>query len=62
MGNVAFLIATRAGDLAVAAVLTSLYPVGTILLARIFLKERIAKSQLLGIVLALIGTTLIAAG
>ena len=62
LGNVAFLIATRAGDLAVAAVLTSLYPVGTILLARIFLKERIAKSQTLGIVLALVGTTLIAAG
>ena len=62
MGNVAFLIATRAGDLAVAAVLTSLYPVGTILLARIFLKETIAKSQLLGIVLALVGTALIAAG
>ena len=62
LGNVAFLIATRAGDLAIAAVLTSLYPVGTILLARIFLKERIAKSQTLGIVLALIGTTLIAAG
>jgi drug/metabolite transporter (DMT)-like permease len=62
MGNVAFLIATRAGDLAIAAVLTSLYPVGTILLARIFLKERIAKSQTVGIVLALIGTTLIAVG
>lgn len=61
LGNVAFLIATRAGDLAIAAVLTSLYPVGTILLARIFLKERIARSQTLGIVLALIGTTLIAA-
>jgi drug/metabolite transporter (DMT)-like permease len=62
MGNVAFLIATRAGDLAVAAVLTSLYPVGTILLARVFLKERIAKSQSLGIVLALVGVALIAAG
>ena len=62
MGNVAFLIATRAGDLAVAAVLTSLYPVGTILLARIFLKERVAKSQLLGIALALVGVALIAAG
>ena len=62
MGNVAFLIATRAGDLAVAAVLTSLYPVGTILLARIFLKERVAKSQSLGIVLALIGVALIATG
>lgn len=62
MGNVAFLIATRAGDLAVAAVLTSLYPVGTIVLARIFLKERVAKSQLVGIVLALCGVALIAAG
>ena len=62
MGNVAFLIATRAGDLAVAAVLTSLYPVGTIILARLFLKERVAKSQLLGIVLALVGVALIAAG
>lgn len=62
MGNVAFLIATRAGDLAVAAVLTSLYPVGTILLARVFLKERVAKSQALGILLALIGVGLIAAG
>jgi drug/metabolite transporter (DMT)-like permease len=62
MGNVAFLIATRAGDLAVAAVLTSLYPVGTILLARLFLKERVAKSQSLGILLALVGVALIAAG
>ena len=35
---------------------------GTILLARIFLKERVAKSQLLGIVLALVGVALIAAG
>jgi drug/metabolite transporter (DMT)-like permease len=62
MGNVAFLIATRAGELAIAAVLTSLYPVGTIVLARIFLKERVARSQLLGIVLALVGVALIAAG
>lgn len=61
LGNVFFLIATRAGDLAIAAVLTSLYPVGTILLARLILKEKIAKSQALGIVLAMIGTALIAA-
>ena len=61
MGNVFFLVATREGALAIAAVLTSLYPVGTILLARVFLKERIAKSQTLGIVLALSACAVLAA-
>lgn len=59
-GNLFFIIATREGALAVAAVLTSLYPVGTILLARIFLKERIALSQNLGILLAVGACALLA--
>ncbi len=59
-GNVFFIIATREGALAVAAVLTSLYPVGTILLARIFLKEKIAISQNIGIALAIGACALLA--
>lgn len=59
-GNLFFLIATREGALAIAAVLTSLYPVGTILLAKIFLKERIALSQNIGIVLAVGACALLA--
>lgn len=62
LGNVGFLVATRNGALAVAAVLTALYPVGTILLARIFLKERIALSQSFGIVLAIGACALLALG
>ncbi len=62
LGNVGFLVATRNGALAVAAVLTALYPVGTILLARIFLKERIALSQSFGIALAIGACALLALG
>lgn len=60
LGNVFFLVATREGALAIAAVLTSLYPVGTILLARIVLKERIAISQSVGIALGLGAVALLA--
>jgi uncharacterized membrane protein len=59
-GNVFFIISTREGALAIAAVLTALYPVVTILLARIFLKERIALSQNLGIALAIGACALLA--
>jgi drug/metabolite transporter (DMT)-like permease len=62
IGNIAFLVATRQGALAIAAVLTSLYPVGTILLARIVLKERIALLQAVGIGIALGACVLLALG
>jgi drug/metabolite transporter (DMT)-like permease len=51
--NVFFTIASRQGSLSVVSVLTALYPLGTIILARIFLKEKIARSQMFGIILAL---------
>ncbi len=62
LGNAAFLIATREGALAIAAVLTSLYPVGTILLAWVILKERIALSQTIGIVMAMAACAILAVG
>ena len=61
--NLFFLIASRTphASLTVVSVLTALYPLGTIILSRVFLHERIAKIQQLGILLALIGSALLAA-
>jgi len=61
-GNVFFIIAANQGALAVAAVLSTLYPVGTILLARVFLSERIALSQNIGILLAIAACAMLALG
>lgn len=58
-GNALFIAATRHGRLDVAAVLSSLYPASTVILARVLLKERIAKWQGVGIVCALIAVALI---
>ena len=58
-GNALFIAATRHGRLDVAAVLSSLYPASTVILARVVLKERISKSQGAGIVGALVSVALI---
>lgn len=60
--NMLFLAAMRSGELSVVAVLTALYPLGTIILARIVLKEKIAKIQLAGVLLALSCSALLASG
>ena len=58
--NVFFTLAARMGSLSVVSVLTALYPLGTIILARIFLKEKIALTQTIGIGLALAGSAILA--
>ena len=59
-GNLIFIAATRAGRLDVAAVLASLYPVSTILLAAWVMKERPTRRQGLGMVVAVVAVVLIA--
>lgn len=60
--NILLLIGLRIGNLSVMSVLTALYPAGTIILAAIVLKERIAPVQWAGLVLALAATGMLAAG
>ena len=61
-GNVFFAAASAKGLVSVVAILASLYPVVTVLLARAVLHERVHRSQELGIALALAGIVLISAG
>lgn len=60
--NVLYLLSTQQGLLSLVAVITSMYPAATVVLARILLKERLTKNQLVGLGLAAVGVTLIALG
>ena len=60
--NLAFLASTGAGELSVVAVLTSLYPAFTILLARILLHEHWGRLQVVGLCLSGVAVTLISVG
>jgi drug/metabolite transporter (DMT)-like permease len=61
-GNALFAMATTESLLSVAAVLAQLYPVVTVLLARVILGERISRPQQAGVVAAFAGIALITAG
>jgi len=58
--NVLYLGAVRGGMLTLVAVIASLYPVSTVLLARVVLAERLAPSQVAGLGAAAVGVGLIA--
>jgi drug/metabolite transporter (DMT)-like permease len=60
VGTFTFFLATHRGLLAVTAVITSLYPAGTILLARVLSGERLTKVRLAGLGLAAVSVVLIA--
>ncbi|MFL5945851.1 MAG: DMT family transporter [Gaiellaceae bacterium] len=61
-GNLLFAAASTSGLVSVTSVLASLYPIVTVVLARILLNEKVARSQEGGIVLTLAGVALISAG
>jgi drug/metabolite transporter (DMT)-like permease len=62
VGNAAFILAAQTGQLAIAAVLSSLYPVTTVILAIAILRERVTRSHLVGIALTALAIVLIGVG
>jgi drug/metabolite transporter (DMT)-like permease len=58
--NAVMLIALRIGELSIVSALTALYPAGTILLAAVVLRERVAGIQWAGLVLALMAGGMLA--
>ncbi len=61
-GNLFFILSRAETTLAVSVVLSSLFPVSTVVLARVVLHERLSRLALVGVVLAVCGVVLIGVG
>ena len=62
VANVCYLAATRRGLLSLVAVITSLYPATTVALATVLDRERLSRSQVVGMGLALVAVGVVSAG
>jgi drug/metabolite transporter (DMT)-like permease len=62
LGNLLFAAASTSGLVSITSVLASLYPIVTVVLARLVLKERVARTQEAGIAMTLAGVALISVG
>jgi drug/metabolite transporter (DMT)-like permease len=60
--NVLYLLAVRQGQLAIVGLLSSLYPVSTVVLAAVVLRERLSRLQLTGVGCCAVAVALIAWG
>ena len=60
VANVGLLVGVRIGELSIMSVLTAMYPAGTIILAAVVLKERIAVVQYVGLALAIAAGAMLA--
>lgn len=61
-GFTLFSVASTLGYLSVVSILSSVYPAFLLILARVFLRERLSRVQLAGVAAALLGVALIAVG
>jgi drug/metabolite transporter (DMT)-like permease len=57
-----FMVASRGGHLTVTAVVVSLYPAFTVILAALLLRERVHRTQCLGLLVCATSVALVAAG
>jgi drug/metabolite transporter (DMT)-like permease len=62
LANALLVIGFQTGDLSVMSVLTAMYPAGTVILAAVVLKERVAPWQAFGLILAIAAAGLLALG